>query len=76
MLRNPVISPSGITFERDVITTWLSKSKKCPFTQTVLNITDLRSNLNLYKFIESELFRQRYNLKNPDQEIKFEEILK
>lgn len=75
MLRVPVISPSGYTFERDVITKWLSRSKKCPYTQTELNRKDLRSNLNLYMFIKFEVYRQRYNLKNPSQEIKFEEIL-
>ena len=75
MMRNPVISPSGHTYEKDLICTWLSTSKKCPFTQLELSVSQLRPNKNLYNFIKFAVLRERFNLKNHKDKIKLNEIL-
>ena len=47
VLRDPVITPDGISFERTVLLEHLSKSQTDPFTRQPLTATELRPNYAL-----------------------------
>jgi STIP1 family protein 1 len=47
IMRDPVITPDGISYERQVLLAHLSKSQTDPFTRQPLTIADLRPNLGL-----------------------------
>lgn len=47
IMKDPVITPNGITYDRESITDWLNKSKICPITKNPLNKNDLIQNRHL-----------------------------
>lgn len=53
MMKNPLMSRYGQTYERDAILTWLSNHNNlCPLTRQVLNVSDLIRNRTLLTKIE------------------------
>jgi hypothetical protein len=49
---DPVITPKGISFERQAIVDWLQKKKVCPITKAPLQEKDLITNYALKSSIE------------------------
>ena len=62
IMKDPVMSPHGITFERSNIENWLINNDTCPITKKALKITDLISNFTLKGAIRE--FTERQNFKN------------
>lgn len=59
IMRDPVMTPRGITYERKSILDWLKKEKTCPITKTPLKESDLISNYTLKQAID-EYIRKVY----------------
>ncbi|KAJ0253533.1 E3 ubiquitin-protein ligase PUB22 [Hirschfeldia incana] len=55
IMKDPVIVPTGITYDRDSIEKWLFTGKKnsCPVTKQVITGTDLTPNHTLRRLIQS-----------------------
>ena len=47
IMTDPVIIESGITYERDAITTWLRDHTTCPMTNSIVNPTTIISNIGM-----------------------------
>lgn len=47
LMRNPVLTSTGYSFENSQITWWLSEKSVCPFTKKEQTTNDLRDNINL-----------------------------
>jgi hypothetical protein len=75
-MRCPVVSPNGITFEKNSINEWLKRKNICPLTKQELMIKDLRFNRNLYNLINFLVLTDRYNHLNSQSPISIDEILK
>ncbi len=73
-MRHPVISPSGFSYEREVIIEWLNRKPDCPYTKQKLTTEDLRINQNLHNLIKFLVLRERFNLENPKIKIRIDEI--
>ena len=54
-MEDPVMAPSGYTYERSAILEHISKSGKDPFTNDPLSPSDLRPNRAIKDAIESYL---------------------
>jgi hypothetical protein len=63
VMRDPVITPQGISFERKAIIKWLRKNDKCPITKASLKEHDLITNYALKGTIE-DYFRKQKETKN------------
>jgi hypothetical protein len=55
LMRDPVITPHGISFERSAIQDWISKNPNCPFTNKPLKKEDLVTNYALKNSIQEYL---------------------
>jgi hypothetical protein len=55
LMRDPVITPHGISFERNAILDWISKNPICPFTKKPLRKDDLITNYALKSSIQEYL---------------------
>jgi hypothetical protein len=60
IMSNPVITPSGITYDRKSIMNWLKKSSDCPITKMPLNASDLITNYSLKNAIAEYLKKQDF----------------
>lgn len=47
IMKDPVITPHGISYERSAIVNWLEKNESCPFTKKNLKKEDLITNYAL-----------------------------
>lgn len=61
LMKDPVITPRGISYERVSILNWLKKSRECPITKTPLEEKDLITNYALKNAIDD------YFKKNPSR---------
>eukprot|EP01006_Ploeotia_vitrea_P027334 TRINITY_DN60179_c0_g1_i1.p1 TRINITY_DN60179_c0_g1~~TRINITY_DN60179_c0_g1_i1.p1 ORF type:complete len:420 (+),score=56.29 TRINITY_DN60179_c0_g1_i1:40-1299(+) len=52
VMRDPVMTPQGINFERETIQQWLEKHKECPMTREPLTVAQLFPNRSLKEEIE------------------------
>ena len=52
-MENPVSEPSGHTYERESILTWLSTKKESPITRQPLDESQLTENIAMKRSIES-----------------------
>jgi len=59
IMKDPVITPKGISFDRESILSWLSKDKTCPITKTLLKESDLITNYALKNTIEEFVCKQK-----------------
>jgi hypothetical protein len=59
IMRDPVITPKGISFERKAILDWLKKSQNCPITKTKLTEKDLITNYSLKNAIDEYIKRSK-----------------
>ena len=53
LLNDPVSEPSGHTYEKKSILTWLKEKKESPITRDYLDVSLLRENIGLKRSIES-----------------------
>ncbi len=60
IMNDPVITPKGITYERNNILNWLKKSQICPITKTPLNESDLIKNYSLKNAIMEYIKKQDF----------------
>ena len=58
IMKDPVITPHGITYERSSIESWIDKKSTCPITRKPLKKIDLIPNYSLKNAI------QNYNNRN------------
>jgi len=61
LMRDPVITPHGISFERNAIQDWINKNPSCPFTKKPLKKEDLVTNYALKNSIHEYL--KKYSTK-------------
>jgi len=61
IMKDPVITPLGISYERNRILMWLRNHKTCPITKAPLSSSELIPNLSLKNAIEE--FMKKQNLK-------------
>jgi hypothetical protein len=59
LMKDPVITPQGISFERKAILDWLKKNSNCPITKAPLREVDLITNYALKCTIEDYLRKQK-----------------
>lgn len=59
LMKDPVITPRGISFERKSILDWLKKNRTCPITKTSLNEKDLITNYSLKNAIDEYYSSQK-----------------
>ena len=55
IMLDPVITPQGISYDRQFILDWLKKQRNCPLTKTPLNEKDLITNYALKNTIDDYL---------------------
>jgi hypothetical protein len=53
IMKDPVITPDGITYERAAIVAWINKNKNCPITRKPLKEEDLIPNYSLKQAIKN-----------------------
>ena len=61
IMKDPVITPNGISFERVNIVNWLEKNNYCPITKKPLSVKDLIPNRSLKSAIDNYI---KENIKN------------
>jgi hypothetical protein len=61
LMRDPVITPKGISFERRAIVNWLSRNNLCPITKSNLKEDDLITNYALKSTIQEYVKRMDKN---------------
>ena len=54
LILDPVITPDGISYEREAIENWIRVNGKSPMTRNPLALQDLRENDALYELIQQE----------------------
>jgi len=54
LMKEPVLTPDGITYEREAIETWIKVNGLSPTTRDPLSIEELRPNNNLQKLLTDE----------------------
>jgi hypothetical protein len=59
IMNDPVITPQGISFDRQSILAWLKKDNKCPITKTPLKESDLIKNFALKNTIDEYLAKNK-----------------
>lgn len=59
IMKDPVITPKGISFDRESITSWLKRNNNCPITKTPLKEGDLITNYALKNTIDDYLSKQK-----------------
>ena len=55
IMKDPVITPDGISFDRESIVDWLKDHDTCPITKRPLSVSNLTSNKILKSIIENYL---------------------
>lgn len=74
-IRFPVINQYGITYDKNNIINWLNQRQTCPTTNGILSVNDLRPNLNVKNFVKFLILMEKYNMNNPMNKIRKEDIL-
>jgi hypothetical protein len=64
IMKDPVITPHGITYDRQSILGWLSRNNTCPVTRNPLKDTELIPNYALRQTIDDYLTKNRDVLNN------------
>lgn len=54
LIKEPVLTHEGITYEREAIEVWIMVNGRCPTTRDPLSIEELRPNNNLQKLLMDE----------------------
>jgi len=65
MMRNPVNTPYGQTYERTAIEEWIRTNHNCPFTRQSLRVQDLSPNLALKSIIEEYQLNHNHDNRIP-----------
>lgn len=55
IMKDPVITPNGISYEKLAICDWLSKNNYCPITKKKLSVNELTPNYKLKEIIDNYL---------------------
>ena len=61
IMKDPVITPHGISYERKSILDWLKKCNSCPITKNILTEGDLIPNYALKNIIDDYLIKVKNN---------------
>lgn len=72
-MRLPVLNCNGFTFEKETILEWLKTKNECPLTKNTMSVKDLRLNKNAIMFIEYLIYKERFNNKNKNNNLKIKE---
>ncbi len=59
VMKDPVITPYGVSYDRQSILSWLKKNNTCPITKNILSEKDLITNYALKNTIEDYLSKQK-----------------
>jgi STIP1 family protein 1 len=59
IMKDPVITPQGISFDRQSILEWLKRDNKCPITKMALKESDLITNYALKNTIDDYLQKNK-----------------
>lgn len=66
LMKNPVMTKDGITYEKEAIMDWLKKNSSCPVTRKPLCKEDLFPNYSLKRIIEKIRAKQNLSIRTVD----------